>query len=50
GLNHLLTSLETGIEAPNSSRDNLKTISILDSAYVSANEQRIVHLKHGAVV
>ncbi|NOU96646.1 gfo/Idh/MocA family oxidoreductase [Paenibacillus sp. LMG 31456] len=50
GLNHLLTSLETGIEAPNSSRDNLNTISILDAAYVSANEQRIVHLKHGAVV
>ncbi|MCR8635518.1 Gfo/Idh/MocA family protein [Paenibacillus radicis (ex Xue et al. 2023)] len=50
GLNHLLTSLETGVEAPNSSRDNLNTISILDAAYVSANEQRIVQLKHGVVV
>jgi predicted dehydrogenase len=50
GLNHLLTSLETGVEAPNSSKDNLKTISILDAAYVSADEQRIVQLKHGILV
>ncbi|TDF93807.1 Gfo/Idh/MocA family protein [Paenibacillus piri] len=50
GLNHLLTSLETGSEAPNSSRDNLKTIAILDAAYVSAEEQRAVYLKQGVQV
>ncbi|MFE5318493.1 Gfo/Idh/MocA family protein [Paenibacillus sp. NPDC056579] len=44
GLNQLLVSIETGTEAPNSSRDNLKTITVLDAAYVSANEQRIVYL------
>jgi predicted dehydrogenase len=47
GLNQLLVSLETGVEAPNSCQDNLKTITILDSAYVSAKEQKIVQLKHG---
>jgi predicted dehydrogenase len=47
GLNQLLYSLETGVEAPNSCQDNLKTITILDSAYVSAKEQKIVQLKHG---
>jgi predicted dehydrogenase len=50
GLNHLLVSMETGIEAPNSSKDNLKTITILDAAYVSAQEQRIVHLNKGVLV
>ncbi|MZQ86288.1 gfo/Idh/MocA family oxidoreductase [Paenibacillus sp. 5J-6] len=45
GINHLFTSIETGVEAPNSSQDNLKTVSLLDAAYVSAEEQRIVHLK-----
>ncbi|MGQ7885688.1 Gfo/Idh/MocA family protein [Paenibacillus sp. WC2504] len=44
GINHLFTSIETGVEAPNSSQDNLKTVSLLDAAYVSAEEQRIVHL------
>lgn len=44
GLNHLLVSLETGKEAPNSAQDNLKTIRMLDAAYVSAREQRIVQL------
>lgn len=45
GINQLFTSIETGVEAPNSSQDNLKTVSLLDAAYVSAEEQRIVHLK-----
>lgn len=44
GINHLFTSIETGVEAPNSSQDNLKTVSLLDAAYVSAEEQRIVYL------
>ena len=50
GLNQLLVSLETGVEAPNSAQDNLKTVTVLDAAYVSANEQRIVHLKQGVMV
>ena len=50
GLNQLLVSLETGVEAPNSSQDNLKTVTVLDAAYLSAKEQRIVHLKQGVMV
>jgi D-apiose dehydrogenase len=50
GLNQLLVSLETGVEAENSAQDNILTITILDSAYVSVKEQRIVHLKHGVPV
>lgn len=50
GLNQLLVSLETGEEAPNSAQDNLKTVTVLDAAYVSAKEQRIVHLKQGVMV
>ncbi|MBW5448441.1 gfo/Idh/MocA family oxidoreductase [Cohnella sp. CFH 77786] len=44
GMNQLLVSLETGREAANSSRDNLKTVELLDAAYFSAKEQRIVRL------
>ncbi|PZE19656.1 Gfo/Idh/MocA family protein [Paenibacillus xerothermodurans] len=50
GLNHLLISLETGTEAPNSAQDNLRTVAMLDAAYVSAKEKRIVHLNQGALV
>lgn len=50
GLNHLLNQLETGIEAPNSARDNLKTVSMLDAAYRSAKEQRIIYLNQGVQV
>lgn len=50
GLNQLLDSLETGEEAANSSLDNLRTITMLDAAYVSAKEQRIVTLQHSAIV
>jgi predicted dehydrogenase len=50
GLNQLLVSLETGVEAENSAQDNLKTVTILDAAYVSAKEQRIVHLNNGVLV
>ena len=44
GLNQLLTALETGEPAPNSAQDNLQTIKMLDAAYVSASEGRIVQL------
>ncbi|TVY06567.1 Gfo/Idh/MocA family protein [Paenibacillus cremeus] len=47
GLNHLFVQLETGKVAPNSAQDNLKTVAILDAAYRSANEQRIINLKQG---
>lgn len=50
GLNHLLTSLETGVEAPNSARDNLKTVAILDAAYRSAQERRTITLDRGVLV
>jgi predicted dehydrogenase len=32
----LLDAVETGVEAPNSGRDNLKTVSLIDGAYRSA--------------
>ncbi|MDQ0063039.1 Gfo/Idh/MocA family protein [Paenibacillus harenae] len=47
GLNHLLVSLETGAEAPNSAQDNLNTVAMLDAAYRSAAEQRTVSLRKG---
>lgn len=45
GLEQLITSLETGNEAANSSADNLNTIAVLEAAYVSATEKRVVQLK-----
>ncbi|MCT2534797.1 Gfo/Idh/MocA family oxidoreductase [Aquibacillus koreensis] len=42
GLRQLFESMETGVTALNSSEDNLKTISLLEAAYQSAKEQRIV--------
>jgi predicted dehydrogenase len=47
GINNLFHWLESGNEAPNSARDNLKTISMLDGAYISAKEDRIVYLEQG---
>ncbi|MFS0724239.1 Gfo/Idh/MocA family protein [Paenibacillus sp. 1P07SE] len=44
GLNQLLAAVESGKEAPNSAQDNLKTIQMLDAAYVSASEGRIVQI------
>jgi len=35
-LANLLDAVETGIEAPNSGRDNLKTVSLIDGVYRSA--------------
>jgi D-apiose dehydrogenase len=49
GLAELLDSLETGKEALNSSNDNVKTISLLDAAYISDEEQRIVTFKDGFI-
>jgi predicted dehydrogenase len=49
GLDQLLVSLETGIEAPNSAKDNLRTVAMLDAAYVSAKDQRIVRLVGGRI-
>lgn len=46
-LNRLLTAIETDTEAPNSGRDNLRTISLLDAAYRSADEHRAVELIDG---
>lgn len=44
GLNHLLTALETGEEPPNSGRDNLRTVALLEAAYRAASDQRVVDL------
>jgi predicted dehydrogenase len=49
GLDRLLVSLETGIEASNSAKDNLRTVAMLDAAYLSAQEQRIVKLEGGQI-
>lgn len=45
GLNQLLTWIETGEPASNSAEDNLKTVELLDAAYLSAKERRIVGLR-----
>jgi UDP-N-acetyl-2-amino-2-deoxyglucuronate dehydrogenase len=43
-LDQLLTAIETGEEPPNSGRDNLHTVALLDAAYRSAAEQRVVSM------
>jgi predicted dehydrogenase len=43
----LLDAVETGVEAPNSGRDNLKTVSLIDGAYRSAAEGAPVTLVDG---
>lgn len=40
--------LRNGAQASNSGRDNLKTIALLEAAYRSASEGRIVRLRDGA--
>jgi predicted dehydrogenase len=45
GLETLLTALEHGTAAPNSGRDNLRTIALLDAAYRSAADGGIVTLQ-----
>lgn len=44
-LNQLFKAIEEGREAPNSGLDNLKTIALLDGAYQSAEEKRIVTIQ-----
>lgn len=45
GLNQLLNWIETGIVAENSAEDNLKTVELLDAAYISAQEHRVIELR-----
>jgi predicted dehydrogenase len=47
GLDRLLTAVETGTEAANSGRDNLRTIALLDAAYRSADTGAPIELKDG---
>ena len=41
----LLIALETGAEPAISARDNLKTMALVDAAYESANEHRVIALQ-----
>ncbi|MFC5648056.1 Gfo/Idh/MocA family protein [Paenibacillus solisilvae] len=49
-IKQLFTWIETGKEAANSAEDNLKIVAMLDAAYVSAKENRIVQLRGGVLV
>lgn len=49
-LDLLFTALENGTEPPNSGRDNLKTVALLDSAYRSAAERQPVQFRAGVPV
>ena len=46
-LERLLASIETGAEPPNSGRDNLKTVALLEAAYRSAETAAPVRLENG---
>jgi predicted dehydrogenase len=47
GLERLLTAIETGQEPSNSGADNLRTVALLDGAYRSAAEHRLVRFENG---
>jgi predicted dehydrogenase len=47
GLNQLLTAIETGEEAANSAGDNLHTVSLLDGAYLSAQNNQVISFRNG---
>jgi predicted dehydrogenase len=47
GLDHLLTAVENGGAPPNSGEDNLNSIALLDAAYRSAVEGRIISFEDG---
>lgn len=47
GLNELLDWVETGKEASNSAYDNLHTVSLLDGAYLSAKENKVISFNKG---
>ncbi len=42
-LANLLDAIEVGDELPNSGRDNLRTVGLMEAAYRSAEENRVVH-------
>lgn len=46
-LEHLLDAVESGIEPPNSGRDNLKTIALIDGAYQSAESGAVIEFVDG---
>jgi predicted dehydrogenase len=46
-LANLLDAVETGVEAPNSGRDNLKTVSLIDGVYRSAESGAPVDFVNG---
>ncbi|GAF66894.1 putative dehydrogenase [Bacillus sp. TS-2] len=50
GLNELLISIENNENASNSCEDNLKTISLLEAAYISSQDQRIVYFKPDGIL
>ncbi|WP_138754586.1 Gfo/Idh/MocA family protein [Paenibacillus sinopodophylli] len=47
GLDQLLNWIETGIEAANSASDNLHTVSLLDGAYLSAKDNKVITFNKG---
>ena len=46
-LEELLDAIEKGREPSNSGRDNLKTVALLDAAYRSASEGRVIEFEGG---
>lgn len=50
GLKHLIDWIETGVPATNSAADNLKTVSMLEAAYLSAKENRIVEFDESGMI
>ncbi|WP_029192556.1 Gfo/Idh/MocA family protein [Paenibacillus harenae] len=49
-IEQLLSWMETGVKAANSAEDNLKVVAMLEAAYVSAKENRIVQLRDGVLL
>ncbi|MCE9519186.1 MAG: Gfo/Idh/MocA family oxidoreductase [Verrucomicrobia bacterium] len=45
-MGQLLIAIETGTTPAISGRDNLKTMALVDAAYLSAAEHRLVHIPH----
>jgi len=46
-LNELLIAVENDSEAPNSGQDNLKTVALLEGAYLAAERDAIIRFKGG---
>lgn len=49
GLANLMDAIEQGAEPGNSGRDNLRTLSLLEGAYISAQSGRIVNYEQGII-